>query len=154
MPCLRHSEQRPDSPSGERENYFEFHGKYVASNLYRITYTSPCPVRLKMIEEYAKIGHILSTECPFYLVPEFGKYIALSTGCSFYSVPQFGKYIALSTGCQFYSVPQFGKYIALSTGCPFYSVPQFGKYIALSTGCPFCSVPQFGSTRSLYPAVI
>jgi len=24
MPCLRHSEQRPDSPLGEREYYFEF----------------------------------------------------------------------------------------------------------------------------------
>ena len=29
MPCLRHSEQRPDSPSSERENYFEFNGRYV-----------------------------------------------------------------------------------------------------------------------------
>jgi hypothetical protein len=49
MPYLRHSEQRPDSPSGDRENYFEFHGKYMTSNLYRITYNSPCPVRLQMI---------------------------------------------------------------------------------------------------------
>jgi len=51
MHCLKHSEQRPDCPLGERENYLEFHGKYMGSNLYRITYSSPCAVRLKMTEE-------------------------------------------------------------------------------------------------------
>jgi len=64
--------------------------------------------------------------------------IELSTGCPFYLVPQCGKYIALFTWCPFYLVYQLGKYIALSTGCPFYLAPKGSVSHFLQMSILFC----------------
>lgn len=126
--CLRNSEQTPVSPLGERANYFGFNGKNMGSNLYRITCTAPCPVCLKMTGEYVKIGRILSTGCPFYLVSQ-------EVYHTFYRVSILTCLSVREVYRIFYrmsilSCPPFWEANGLSTRCPFYLVPKFGKYIA------------------------
>jgi hypothetical protein len=121
----------------------------MGSNLCRITYTSPCPVRLKMIEEYVKIGHIISIGCPFYLVPQFGEYIALSTGCPFYLV------LSLRSTSHFLHDVHFILSLSLGSISHFlqgvqYLVPQFGKYIAPSTECPISCPSVWEVYRTFY----